>query len=189
MKKLAFSVAVLLIAWAGPMTAQAASTLFDFDGATSFTINTYMTSLFGDPVTVSNATISVNGPLYSGVSGDKALMGMLQTLTITFAEPITAVSFDWATTNGSFSASADGTQYLSHALTIGNYVENGVTYTFASPVTTLTFSGNGFFYLDNLEVTPYTPGPGPVPVPAPGAMLLASMGALTVSFIRRHGIV
>jgi hypothetical protein len=196
MKKAIVFISVLALILGIGATAMAAPVTFSFDsladGANATTISAYMTTVYGATVTVSGGTPMAEGsgsfPGLLGGTGDRYIESEPsgdQLITITFAAPITSVSFDWGKALDPFNAdfSVDGTTFANffHVdYTFFSQIGHLNTYAFASPVLALRFHDEGFgeVGIDNLVVDKAS-------VPEPMSLLLLGLGLLGIGVVRR----
>ena len=153
-------------------------------------VSAYMTAKYGSSVTVDGVFVAKDNAFnptyfistYANTGGD---------FTITFdVAPIDSASFDWYVFDATYGADFVCKAYDEY----GNMVDSAAYYcddysggysdviTFDTPVKTLYFSNAGFhdIAIDNLKVN------GGSTIPAPGAVLLGSIGAGLVGWLRRR---
>ena len=146
-------------------------------------ISTYMSGIYGAPVTVAATGNPASSGLGLGLLGSlkdgylESEQGSIHTIKISFSVPITSVSFDWARLADPFYAdySLNGTVFTNFfsdtPSNILDILDSGSTsFTFPGNVVALSFhdGGLGEIGIDNLVVTPA--------VPEPATMLLLGSG-------------
>jgi hypothetical protein len=184
---------VLIVGFGG--TALATQYTFNFNSlpanSNSAAIGTYMTGIYGSTVTVTGQAGPVSemsGLFTTGYIESESgfFTGLGQhAIQITFAVPITSVTFDWATYSDPFNAdySIKGTSgftnfFHANEVLLGNNSGINQSYTFASPVKGLLFHDSfiGEVGIDNLRVT----------TPEPMTMLLFGLGLVGLAGVRRY---
>jgi PEP-CTERM motif-containing protein len=195
---------VLILGFGG--MARATLVTFDFDpvalpdGSGGAAIGTYMTVLYGSPVSVTGQNGPVSETTFRGFdtllgsSGDgyiesESLSGD-HLIQINFTAPITSVSFDYGQIADEFHAdyligSTWTTDFFSTGWAFWN-TGHVTTITFSTPVSGLRFhdDGLGEVGIDNLVVNRCETDP-PMGVPEPATLLFLGLGLLGVVSIRK----